>query len=55
MSFADGAKGRCPLDSRSFFEKKLIQSFISPAGGTRASPLPHRFLMKPPAYCICKH
>ena len=33
MSFADSAKGLCPLDSRNFFEKKLSKSFISPAGG----------------------
>ncbi len=34
MSFADSAKGLCPLDSRNFFEKKLSKSFLSPAGGT---------------------
>jgi len=33
LSSADGTRGRCPLDSRAFFEKKLSKSFISPAGG----------------------
>jgi len=30
------AKGRCPLDSCDFFEKKSSKSFISPAGGMGA-------------------
>ena len=31
-SYADSARGRCPLDSRNFFEKKLTKSFIIACG-----------------------
>ncbi|RKJ77198.1 hypothetical protein D7X33_12615 [Butyricicoccus sp. 1XD8-22] len=37
MPCAGSARGRCPLDSCNFFEKKLSKSFITPAGGTKGA------------------
>jgi len=48
MSFADSAKGLCPLDSRNFFEKKLSKSFISPAGGMGTLQTGYAVLGSPP-------
>jgi len=47
-SCADCARGRCPLDSRNFFEKKLSKSFLSPAGGMGAPSFAAALLTIPP-------